>query len=379
MAKSNYYVDPAGGNDTTGDGTIGTPWATVQHALDTITRNTGDGDQINVKAGGTDTLGAALTLATYGTPAAAAPLTIRGYTSAANDGGIGVIDGAATYAIYDHTGNSNKNAVNFIDMKIGNCGSAKVLRLNQISAAINCEIHTSTSTEAFYLDDIGSIAVNCWLHDLTGASNIRLSAGVFFLNNYVQATSGSAVIYVDGGYTTIAGNLILISTDTSLDAIRVETTQGAAIFNNTIYCSSANTGQAFDIDSQQIFCWNNVVEGFSGSGGAGLVMDYYGENAAVAVIGANAYYNCATNESGSGHVLATLKAAISLASSPFNNIAGGDYSIKAGSTALEAAWPASINGLATTTNAAEVGAYQKGAGAGGGLLTHPGMTGGING
>ena len=31
-----YYVDPASGSDSTGDGTIGTPWASVQHAIDNI-------------------------------------------------------------------------------------------------------------------------------------------------------------------------------------------------------------------------------------------------------------------------------------------------------------------------------------------------------
>ena len=41
-----YYVDPAG-NDTTGDGSIGTPWATIQRGVWDLTA----GDVLNVNAG----------------------------------------------------------------------------------------------------------------------------------------------------------------------------------------------------------------------------------------------------------------------------------------------------------------------------------------
>ena len=93
MALTNYFVDPAAGSDDTGDGSIGTPWASVQHALDSITRDATNGDQVNIKSGTADVLAATLDLTTYGTPTATAPLVLRGYTSAANDGGVGVLSG----------------------------------------------------------------------------------------------------------------------------------------------------------------------------------------------------------------------------------------------------------------------------------------------
>ena len=85
---TNYYVDPGSGSDVTGTGTVGSPWASVQHALDNITRDATNGDQINIKAGTADVLSSPLTLATYGTTSATAPLSFRGYTSAAEDGGV---------------------------------------------------------------------------------------------------------------------------------------------------------------------------------------------------------------------------------------------------------------------------------------------------
>jgi hypothetical protein len=38
-ANKTYYVRPATGNDTTGNGSTGTPWATIQHAHDWVLRN----------------------------------------------------------------------------------------------------------------------------------------------------------------------------------------------------------------------------------------------------------------------------------------------------------------------------------------------------
>jgi len=93
MAITNYYVDPGGGDDATGDGSIGTPWKTTQYALDHIVRNSTNGDQVNIKAGAADVLAASLSLATYGAPTYDAPLRFRGYTNIANDGGYGDIHG----------------------------------------------------------------------------------------------------------------------------------------------------------------------------------------------------------------------------------------------------------------------------------------------
>ena len=48
-ALTQYYVDPAI-NANSGTGTIGDPYGDLQYALNTLTRDPTDGDQINVKA-----------------------------------------------------------------------------------------------------------------------------------------------------------------------------------------------------------------------------------------------------------------------------------------------------------------------------------------
>jgi len=95
MATTQTYVDYGSGSDATGDGSIGTPWKTLQYAFDHLTRDTTDGNQVNLKAGTAHVNSAALDLATLiagGALSTTAPLIIRGYTSAANDGGMAEID-----------------------------------------------------------------------------------------------------------------------------------------------------------------------------------------------------------------------------------------------------------------------------------------------
>jgi hypothetical protein len=134
---SNVVLATDAGSDSTAvtctqaDGTALLPFHTVQGALDLTTRDATDGDRINVKAGTTLTLDATLDYTTYGTPAAAAQLTIQGYTTSAGDGGIGVIDGAGTYSIC-----TAWTYVTFTDMKLGNCGSADVLDFGDASHAV---------------------------------------------------------------------------------------------------------------------------------------------------------------------------------------------------------------------------------------------------
>jgi len=127
-APTEYYVDPGSGNDSTGDGlSDGTAWATIQHALDTITQGA-VGDRINVKSGTADTLAAALDIATnYGSPSQTAPLIIQGYATSAGDGdfeagtGIGEVDGDGSYGMFA----AATNYVYVRHMKVHNCGSAR--------------------------------------------------------------------------------------------------------------------------------------------------------------------------------------------------------------------------------------------------------------
>jgi hypothetical protein len=123
---TDYFVDPNAGDDGTGDGSVGNPWATIQNALDTITRDSTNGDRINVQSTTDDVLGSALSLATYGTPAFGAPLVFQGYTSSQGDGGVGGISGNNSVHIFNAAGTDH---IYFIDMHLHNTGSNDIFTL----------------------------------------------------------------------------------------------------------------------------------------------------------------------------------------------------------------------------------------------------------
>jgi hypothetical protein len=313
VAISQYYVSPASGNDTTGDGSIGTPWATVQKALDTITRNATDGDQINVQAGTADVLSAALSLATYGTPTYDIPLIIRGYTSTANDGGIGELSGGgANVAIY----NSATVPISLVDLKLGNTGTAAPITAGAGSLLLHCEVHTASNAPLIYGGpNYASIVANCYFHDLTGQSILRVGGGNnmagLVYGNYLIGAPTTYGIYVNGFGGSVIGNVIIIQTDTSVIGIFAERSS-AFVLGNTIYSAVANTQSGISLASVFCIACNNIIEGWSGAGGVGL-----GITSKQAVGAANAIYNCTTPVSEGGRVNFLPAANDTLGGAPF--------------------------------------------------------------
>ena len=292
-----YYVDPGATVDT-GSGTVGSPWGprsagskpAVQHALDTITQDTTNGDQINVKTGTADTLAAAITLSTYGTPNQAYPLIIRGYATAANDGGQGDIDGAGTYTI--HAGNTS---VHWIDMHLHNVGANRVLTLLNYSMALRCEISAGTGT-ANYGIYTGSYAQihGCHIHDIQGYGVYCGAGGVicrdcYFKNDGTYDFTGAIRLFRMGH----AINNI-ISIDGASKGIVGNNCYGSIIANNSIL-SAGGTGKGIEIPNASrimAIVENNLVEGFSTGGGVGIEMTTGTINGGS--MRGNAVYNCVT-------------------------------------------------------------------------------------
>jgi len=349
MAITEIYVDPAI-NANSGAGTIGDAFGDLQYALNTVTRDATNGNRFNIKAGTAETLAAALTLATYGTPTADAPLVFQGYTSAAGDGGIGEISGAATYSIYLESGNSGKNNIHFYDLKMGNSGSAVMLGLIGMGNVINCELYGSSNANGINCEGNIIRFVNCWFHDFSGTFNILLRGGTM-INCYVESAAGTYMVYCSGGHVI---NCILdIATDTSLHGLYTDSGM-AVILNNTIYCSSANVNNAIDVQTPNgAIVLNNIVQGYSGTNGKAINM---GGSTGVLVTGGNRYYNVHTAESVNVGMRYTLDAIASLGASPFTNPGGNDFSVANGTTGVSgAALPATWKG-ASTTGAADNGA-----------------------
>ena len=110
---------------------------------------------------------------------------------------------------------------------------------------------------------------------------------------------------------------------------------------------------------------NNYVEGFSGTGGDGISV-----TANNARLHNNYFYNNMENVTGTPYV---AKNSTDLGASALTNPGSEDFSV--GVTLQALAWPDQWLG-ASQTNYLDVGAVQREE-SGGGLLRHPGMTGGM--
>jgi hypothetical protein len=268
-----YYVDPSLGSDT-GDGSVGTPWgrasgSVIQYALDTgiSARDSTNGDQINVKAGTDDVLAATLDNVTnYGAATDAAPLIIRGYTSAANDGGIGGIDGnGGNFSII---GLSN-DFLHVVDMHCHNTGTAIVMYCEFGVVLLQCEFDNS-STGLVRFQKAGLVN-RCNLHNCTGYGIYLSGTGALATNNYLSddATGFTNAIQLWADGARAIRNIISIAGASS--GIALGSTNGVVAAHNSIL-SSNGTGKGIYTSgaSEQGQVYNNLVEGFSTGSGDGI-------------------------------------------------------------------------------------------------------------
>lgn len=366
MAITEYYVDPGGGDDTTGDGSIGTPWASLAKALSGaggggITRDATNGDRINLKAGTSNVLGAALSTTSYGTPTATAPLVVQGYTSAAGDGGIGVIDGDGSYAIWN---DGAKDFIHLFDLRMTNVGANTAVGLRDYCTIARCQIDTGTGNQALYLRRESRV-LGCYIYGNWAARALFVDSGVYAYNHIVTSNHG-IVPYATSRPIIIVGNAILI---TSNHGNGISTGDcDALISGNSIYKSGEAPGANYaginlsGGGNLRYIVFSNVVCGWSGTGNAGI------KTAQLSVMaGRNAFYNNTAATSYAVGPFANLGADVTLAALPWTDAANGDWSLTAAAkTALASlGYPEHVPGTSTDMNLT-IGAVQQALAAAGG-------------
>ena len=366
MALTEIYVDPSiAGNS--GTGTIGDPYGDLQYGLNTATRDATNGNRFNIKAGTAEVMAAAMTLATYGTPTAAAPLVFQGYTSAAGDGGIGEINnGGANVAVYSGAAAH----VHWVDMKLGNVGTAQILLLGTNCLLVNCEFISSSNFAGVQFGNF-SQAIRCKFNsNLTGTYAVRFDvAGIALHCNFIK-TAGACI----NSNTGARVEHCVFSLSGS--ATGINTTLTGGYFANNSFYGGATTGTGLVVSGNtSLAALNNIFSDFSGAGAEAILIS---GASSFLVLGANAYYNNTNNVSGT--IVAVYQPSnIALTNAPFTNAAGGDFSIAAAAKAELASqgWPSSFLGI-STNQYLDPGAAQIEPVAGG-LLVHPGMSGGMRG
>lgn len=350
--------DPAVGNltdvkCTQHDGTTTLPWRSLQGAFDLLTRNSSDGNQVNLKAGTAQVNAAALDLTTFiagGALAAASPLIIRGYTASANDGGVGEIDcgGAPMFAAttYDY--------VMLIDLEMHTFGDNNGIVLDQQCLIYRCELHKGASSPSSRtlatLAGSGAI-VGCYVHDSGAGIDVCIAlpqSGVA-IGNYILPTSYRGISC--GSNAVISGNIFKGST-TSFQAIIYDGTGPATVIGNVAYNSAAGTQMCLYLGNAAgryaMMCINNIIVGQRGAGGKGIGT----VNTGAGMVGSNAFYNNTANYGFADVVFVDETSNdVTLAADPFTDAANGDFSLTAAAKAAlaGAGWPTSYLGADAAT------------------------------
>lgn len=265
-ALPQYYVDPASGSDSTGTGAVGTPWQTLQHALDTVTPGT-YGDQINLKAGTSNVLTGDLDFSTYNpgsSTSSTKKLVIRGYTSAENDGGRGTIDGDASYVI------NQLNTTCLIDLEITNTDPARdgCLGLANYSQMINLYVHTIDSS-FLYNTAQRTQMIDCRFENISGQT-IRAGLTGYARNLYFQ--NGPDYSFTTAFRLSAQGALHNSIFNISGSSDGIDCSSINATVTNCTFFGNGGTGTAFKMggtDGHTSMFANNIVQGFSGTGGVG--------------------------------------------------------------------------------------------------------------
>ncbi len=336
--------DPTDVKCTQHDGTTTKPWRSLQGAFDLLTRNTTDGNQVNLKAGTAHVNAAALDLTTFiagGALTAAAPLIIRGYTSAANDGGMGEIDcnGATMWAgaSYDY--------LMLSDLEIHSGGDNNLIAIGSQCVVYRCEIHkgaSSPSGKSLLISDAWSgIVIGCYLHGSGSGAARAINRFDTVLYNYIVMDAGTNDIGILD--CSRALHNIVVCSGTSATGI-----SGSTCIHNICYSSAASTRRGiYAVSNLMTIAIDNIVVGWSGAGGDGL------EFTNVGPLGHNAIYNCTNPVTVSDQKFIDLTANdVALAADPFTDAANGDFSLTAaGKTALRSlGWPASYLGAHANTD-----------------------------
>jgi hypothetical protein len=282
-APSETYVDPSIAANS-GTGTIGDPYGDLQYALDTMTRDSTNGDRINIKSGTAEVLTGAISLVSYGGTARNKRLIFEGYDSAAGDGGIGAIDGNnGNFSVCD-----SGNDLMFKNLKLFNTGTAVVLSLNNYSQVSSCEITQSSTGGILFANSPGYCSVDsCYIHDIAGygTRDVMRIYNCYYANGTTNKFT-DAVSQTSGTFHHMINGCIF-NLDGSSDACG--STASMMILNSS-FLSSSGTGAGITASGVH-FYYNNLIEGFSGTGGKGIHI----QQTDAATVAYNAFFDCETN------------------------------------------------------------------------------------
>jgi len=355
---ADIYCDNTNGNDSTGDGSSGTPYKTLQKCVD----NAAGGDVIWIGDTSAQVLATAIDWTSgYGAgDAYATPLLIRGwdYSAGAGVAGIGEIDCNSAVATWD-SATSRPWYVCLYDLYIHDTTGGTITG-SWYWRVIDCEIANSGGI-GIKTGQVNLI-YGCNIHD-TDSYGIGVSANSEVVSNRI-ANATDRGIDTDGNNVVIANNLLDLGPGiASGDYGILDIHDHVTIRDNTIIGDSNNgTGiRVWSSASNGAVILNNIITGFA----TGVVDG----GADISVYGFNQFYDNTTDETLTG-IIAVNLGNNSTADPAF--VGSGDYT----PTAFVDGWPTTLG--PSTVSEIKIGAVQEAGGAAGGGLLEPGsMTGGM--
>lgn len=356
-APDEVYVAYSTGNDTTGDGTSGTPWATIQKALNTVNHG-GDGVRINVKAGETQILSAILSYTTYvgtnGVGAVTEPLIIQGYTSAAGDGGIATIQGTTnSVAIWGGTDSLDADFVTFQDL-IMTSGQASgyAIDIDNNCTLRRCKL---VSPKGGIDIDTNSNIRECWV-SYGAALAVNGGATTMVSNTYFESTGST---FIGGVVAIVVKGCVFNSRAGTTDAATYVISPAgwsSAIIGNTILgniSSGTAGGHGIRIGHNNCLVENNYIEGFAGTNSEGIDIS---SSSHATIVEGNKTFNCTSGMTNASATTMGQTSISNLGASGVTNASGGDYSPT--SDLIDAGVPAAFFQLSGNANYPTVGAIE---------------------
>ena len=257
-----------------GTGVIGIPYATTQHALDFTTRDATDGDQFNIKSGTDDVLGVnPLTLTTYGTPTATAPLVFRGYNTAADDivygvqTALGGIDGDGSPVIAEFS----KDFIHFIDLHLHNAGSSTIINLDNDSSVVNCEVNNTSGTAI--AGDLDTCVKGCNIHDI-GGTGVDADNGEVIDNYFKNGTKKFTTAVNNTSANVLAVHRNIFTFGSASTSIAIKANDGASVIANSILSPLGTTNGIVQAGTVNQLCSvaSNAVDGYDGALGEAITL-----------------------------------------------------------------------------------------------------------
>jgi len=361
-----WYCDYTNGDDTTGSGTSGAPWKTLQKTVNSAT----GGDTINIANTSAQVLAAAITWNTGWTADNSKYTTFQAWNNGGSltiqrpDETVGrvsaTLNGNGAAHIFSST--SKPQRVITINLRLTNTTDSAIEN-GDWWCGYGLEIDTIGNSSAALRTGAYSDYRNIYIHDFDDYGIWLEGPSPSFTDSYIDGTANSVVnnVLVAVQEYILRDNIIIGKGATT--AVRINNSARGWVEANTVIgdstASASAKGFSFENATTDITFVNNLIYKYNGAGASAYV---FNSGTSTRMIGFNAEYdsNAGTDPAQKGADLTAND--VTGSGDPFVNSAIDDYSVT-GSGAEGA-------GLGTTAySSVDIGAVQSQSGGGGGSAT----------